>query len=439
MSVLSLSIVGTATRIASIVVALAVSVLVARVLGPRGLGQFFLFVQLVTLLAVIADGGLSHSAAALSGRSPGAVPYFYGLALRTLPVLAAVTVAAAAAVLGLFRDTVLPHLPTRLFWIAFAALPCAVYSNLWIGMLSGLGRIREASVAQLVGSGCWLLLTVVFVAMLNGGVAVAATVYFVSLLIQAVVMGVMAVRIVGWPSVSAPAPGAGREFLSFAARAFPGAIGYLLLIRMPAFLLNVFDGPAAVGVFSAAQQVVERTLLPVTAVQAATYLVMSSTSRAASTLAVNRYLRLCWTGMATIVAVGMVLAAPGVHLLLGARYSGAVAVCRVLFPGTLFLGGALILDAFFLNQLRRPGLVSLLTAAELVLLVVLGLVLIPARGVIGAALSLTIAQVTGTLVYLRWHMSVTGATFRELFVPSAGELRAVLRHGSLRLAKGRRS
>lgn len=436
-SVLSLSFIGTATRLGLIGIALANAVLVARALGPDGLGRFFLFVQLVAVLAVVADGGLSNSAAAFFGGNEVALPYLHGLILRILPLSAIVTAAGGGTVLGLLRGTVLPHVPPELLWMAFATLPFALYCNICFSMLAGRGRIKDASVAQLVGGTVWLLLTAFFVVWLKGGVVAAAAVYGVSLVLQAGVMASMAVRIIGAPTKTAPDGGTAREFTSFAIRAFPGAVAYLLLLRSPAFILNVFHGPAAVGIFSAAQQLAERALLPAVAVQSAAYWTMSSRAREAATSAVNRYVRFCWWGMTAVVVAGMVLAGPAVRLLLGERYEDSAPLLRLLLPGVLFSACALILDTYFLNQLRRPGLLSLLWAVQAVLVAGLGMLLIPPLASTGAAASLTAGEVLGALTYARWHLRASGSTVRDLVVLNDADLQAFRRQTGVLMARRR--
>ena len=426
-SVLSLSLVGTGTRIALIVLSLANGLVLARVLGPRGLGQLFVFMQLVALLSVFAEGGLSHSAAALAGSTPDARRYTHGLVLRIVPLFAFATLILAAPVLGLLGYLVLPNFPTELIWIALASVPFAVYANVWMSMMAGLGRIIAASWVFLAGTVVWVGLTILFVAFLGVGVRGAAVVYGVYLLVQAVMMVAVAVRLLGFPSRSPPAPGTAKTFVLFAGRSYPGAIAYILWIRMPTFLLNGFQGPASVGIFSAAQQLVDRALLPIDAIQAATLRDMSNLSRSASTTAINRYVRFAWWGMACVVAGGIALADPIVHLLLGQAYDDAVDACRVLLLGVAFSACALLLDAYFLNQLRRPGLLSILAGFQVVLVTGLGVLLIPALGVLGAAASLVLTQVIGTLAYVWCHLRLSTSRPRDLLVLTRGDIQAFRR------------
>jgi len=436
-SVLSLSVIGTATRLGLICVVLANAVLVARTLGPSGLGRFFLFMQLVALLAVLADGGLSNSAASAFGGDEARLRYLHSLVLRILPLSATGVALLAGMVLALLHDIVLPNLPVGLIWIALATLPFALYCNVCFNMLAGLGRIKDASIAQLVGGALWLLLTGVFVAWLRGGVVVAAAVYGLSLVVQAGLMAAMAVRIIGTPTTTSPAPGTAREFTSFAFRAFPGAVAYLLVLRTPAFMLNAFVGPASVGVFSAAQQLAERTLLPAVAVQCAAYRTMSVRVGQAATSAINRYVRFCWWGMAVVVVIGTALAEPLVRLVLGARFDAAAPLLRVLLPGVMFSACALVLDAYFLNQLRRPGLLSMFCVVQALLVVVLGLLLIPRFEAMGAAASLTLAQILGAIGYAVWHLRSSSSIARDLVLLGDGDRQAFRRQTVLLVSRRR--
>jgi O-antigen/teichoic acid export membrane protein len=165
---------------------------------------------------------------------------------------------------------------------------------------------------------------------------------------------------------------------------------------------------------------------------------MVKATRSAATAAINRYARLCAAGMGVTVLGGIVFAGPIVRLLLGDEYAQAASVCRLLFPGALFMTCALVLDAFFLNQLGRPGTLSILAAIEVVLVMGSGFLLVPRWGPNGAAVSLTLTEVAGTLVYLRWHITATGTKLREVTLVTRADLQDVGRRSTAALARVRR-
>jgi O-antigen/teichoic acid export membrane protein len=179
--------------------------------------------------------------------------------------------------------------------------------------------------------------------------------------------------------------------------------------------LNVFHGTAAVGIFSVAQQLVDRMLLPIQAVQDATYRKMSVLSSRAATFSINRYFRLTWWGMWLIALLGMLVAPQVIVLLLGQKYAASAEVFRVLLPGVAFMGAALLLDTYFLNQMRRPGMLSIVAWVNALISLTLALLFIPALAEKGAALALVCTQILGALIYFVLYLRLSRTRPAQLF------------------------
>ena len=73
-----------------------------------------------------------------------------------------------------------------------------------------------------------------------------------------------------------------------------------------------------------------------------------------------------------------------------------------------------LLDTFFINQLHRPGLVSIVVWLKFALGLTLALILIPQFGMRGAAIALTITQIVGALIYAVLYLRATDTHLREL-------------------------
>jgi O-antigen/teichoic acid export membrane protein len=431
-STLHLSLVGLITRLVLLAITLLNTIVLARSLGPAGLGRFFVFYRIVGLLAIIADGGMTQSAASFFGRASSALPYLHGVMLRILPLFTLLTVAGAAVIFAVAGEALLPGIGSELLLVGFAAVPFVLYAQVGNNMLAGMGKVTTGSVVQILGNGTWLVLTALFVGLRSGGVEVAAVVYAAAMVVQATALAVSATRLIGRPTLASPSAGTMKDFVTFGWRAYPGTVVYLLWIRLPVFLLNKFHGPASVGLFSAGQQLAERVTIPIQAVQQALYRSMSRLGRVEATAAFNRFLRFCWIGMGVIALVGILIVDPLIPLLLGERYAATIPVTRLLLVGALFLSVSLLLDAYFLNQLRRPGLLSILAFVNAGLSIVLGFLLIPAFREQGAAVAVAATQIIGTAIYLAIYRSKTRSTAREMLIASSDDL-ARLRGSSMTL------
>lgn len=414
MSTLRLSLVGLGLRLALVLVVVSNALLLARLLGPQEFGEYFLFLRVVSVLAILADLGLSQSANAFYGRHKEWRGSIHRTILRLLPILCLGTTIFGGLTLWLGGDVLLPHMTRFFTTAAFAALPLSLYANLWNSMMIGMGRIWRVNLLQLVMCSVSLILTVIFVAGLSGGLLLAAINYLFVMLVQFVVMVVMAFRISPAEQLGDPPRELTQQMLHFGLRGYLGSVSSLLWTRIPVFILNATHGAVAVGVFSIGQQVVEKLLLPVHSVRDVIYEKMSVLPAPIAPLAMNRYLRLTWWGMVVIVLLGLVIAPVAVVMLLGPAYASAVDVMRFLLAGAAFAAISLLLDTFFINHLHRPGLVSIVVWLKVVVGLTLAVLLIPKFGVKGAAGAMAFTQIFGAAVYVALYLRVTGTRMSEL-------------------------
>jgi O-antigen/teichoic acid export membrane protein len=425
MSTLKLLLIGLGSRITIMAVGLVNTLLLAGSLGPAGVGEYFLLVRLVAVLTVLADFGLRQSANVFSGHHEEWTSRIHSILLRfTLVSWLSVSVV-GGAVIWFARDTLLHNFPSKWIWVAFLILSLSLYANLWNAMTIGRGRIWQLNLVQLVVSTTSLVLIIVFIVGLSGGVSSAVMIYLVTTIIQVLMMLAIAYRSnEGSDSPDIP-PDLSRQMLSFGLRGHPGAISNLLWANAPVFLLNAFFGAASVGIFSVAQQLVEKLLLPVQALQEAIFKKIAVLPRQAAIVAMNRYVRVTWWVMAIAMLAGMIFVPWMVLVFLGEKYIKAAPVARLLLPGTAFISIPFLLTAYFLTQLRRPGLISILTWVNTLVNIILSLFLISRFAEVGAALSMTISQIFGTTCALIVYLRATGTRVRELIYVDSSDFRMI--------------
>jgi O-antigen/teichoic acid export membrane protein len=409
-----LSVVSFGLRVALLLVVVANALVLARELGPLEFGKYFLLVRLVSVLAALADFGLSQSANAFFGRHREWGRYLHRAVLRLVPRFWLGVTAVGGVIIWLAGDRLLPQFPHALALIAFAILPLSLYANLWNSMMIGVGRVWRVNVVQLAMCTLSLALTLIFVVALKGGVTAAALVYLALMVIQFVVMLSMAFRLNTDAGADGPPADLQRQLLHFGLRGYVGSLSALLWTRVPVFLLNATHGAIAVGIFSVAQHLVEKMLLPVQAMQDVIYQKMSVLSSRTATLAMNRYLRITWWGMLVVALAGLAAVPWVITIPLGPAYAGAVPVARILLSGTAFAGLSLLLDAYFINQLHRPGLVSILSWGNVLAGLALALLMIPALAERGAAWALSLTQILGAAAYLVIYLRVTRTPLAQL-------------------------
>lgn len=437
MSTLKLSLVGLGARVILLVINMISVILLARYLEPQGRGEYFLFQTLVSVLSVVGDFGLSQSANVFVGRNADRKQLIHAFVSKAAIILWCAMSCIGGVVLWVAGEQLLHDFPARWQWAAFAILPCMLYAGFWNNIMIGLGEISLLNGVQLVIGPVQLVLILVLVVGLSGGVASAVILYLVTMLLQCVLMLSVSSRLGLLGGNEYTEVGLSRQMLAFGLRAYPNAIATMGWMRIPVFMLNAFHGPASVGVFSVAQQLAERALMPIQAAQDAIYGKMSALSPREAIAAMNRYIRMVVSGMVASTVVAMLLAPWVVAVLFGPAYQPAVHVFWVLLIGVVCVSVSMIVSTYVLGQRGRPGLLSLLAGANACICLTASYWLIPAWAEMGAAIALALTQAVGAVVVFGLYSVISSATLRETLLLTAEDMASVLKQlGKLTWRKG---
>ncbi len=415
MSTLKLSLVGVGSRIAIIGAVVVNALLLARFLGPQDYGTYVVFIRIISVLTMVGDFGISPSANAFISRHGEWTMQIHRILLRLLSVSWIVVSIISLFVLWVAGQGLLNYFPWKLTSLAIGALPMSLYTNLWYSLMIATGHIWRLNLVRLLNAYLSLALTIVFVIALSGKARAAVVIYVVAMVAQFVAMIVMAYSLGKSRKESTMPKELPREIFRFSLRASVGTILYVSwLYYIPVFFLNTMYGVTAVGIFSVGQQIVEKLLLPIEAMQDAISKKIAVLSTDAAILTMNRYLRVTWWGMVVIALTGVVLAQWLITLVLGEAFAGTVVVCRVLLLGVAFMSSLRLLITYFLNQLRRSGLVTVLAGVNALTALIFAITLIPRGGAIGAAWTLALTQILGGLIALALYLGITRASLMQL-------------------------
>src|SRR5688572_27270081 len=258
MSTVKLSLMGLSSRIIATALLIVSMLILARRLGPHGIGEYFLFLRVVGVLAILADLGFSQSTSVFTGRgeSPRQV---HRLMIATSIASSIVMSLLFLGVLKLFGPAILPNYAPDLQLATVVTLPFFMYTGRWRYLMVGLGQIGKMNLLQIGSAVVTFVMIVIFIVGMSMGLRAALVIYISLQIAQALIMAAIATS-AGRSSVL-PRRGLFPEMLRFGVRGTWGAIATLIWQRVPVFVLNVQYGQAAVGVFSVAQQLVEKMLL----------------------------------------------------------------------------------------------------------------------------------------------------------------------------------
>ena len=423
MSLRAVASVATATLTHSFL-ALALSILLARLLGPAGRGTYAMLTLTATLAAALGTLGFESGNVFALSRSPRDG----GGVLAASMTLACVCGAALFAAVNLMAShlgaSLLPQVPLRLLAIATLAIPFLILAALLNGALAGLGRVSLAAWLSAGGVLSSLIMAVVAALVSNDLLTALAIVFLLSSgFLSALQLGV-SIRIVGSPLVD-PRP-ALRSGLGYSLTNHAANLVHLLHLRGDVFLVNLFLSPLEVGLYALAQAVCEWVwLFP----RAAATVLFPSVAGADPSSAVENTARtsrfvFCTAG---VVAVSLAIVAGWlIPFLFGEAFVASVHPVRLLLVG-IWIGSIAGSLSAFLSGRGRPVFPVATSLVSFLVNLILNLLLIPRFGIAGAAVTSALTYSLATILNLVFFHWMTGESVTELFWLNKDDVNAVRR------------
>lgn len=418
------------SNLLNLLLAVANSIFLTRTLGVTGRGEYAVFIASVGILSLLLGLGVDT-----------AIRYFVAkervareriLSSLILFVLAAGTVAFGVARLNhLLLDNEL-LLPRRMQRPAFElTLIGVVVANLFHANVSSVfaGRRRFAALnlASVGFSVASLVVWFGFFSAERAGVASFGSdevfpAYLALTVANAVVLAGLAYRYLGVrPSWKLLDWELFRDMIRYAAKAFAAQVAQFLNYRVDIWIVQVFLGAAALGLYSLAASLA--TMLWILPRSASRVLMpyVAAEEEGAPVAEVARISRLFFLATAAIAVVAALTVEHWIGLLYGAEFVGAGPAFVVLLVGSVPFSLSVVLAATLsgMNRLEENLVASF---AGLVVTVVLDLILIPRYGIAGAAWASSASYLVTTVVVVRAFSKVGDVSVRDLILPRREDL-----------------
>ncbi|URM95945.1 O-antigen ligase family protein [Actinomadura madurae] len=395
------------------------TIMVARIGGPKLVGAFTLVRILPGLLCQLSSAGL-----------PGAAPFFLARPdydqSRVRPTLAWLTVIGATisgfAWLALSPLIYLVFFKSFGIWVAIAAAAPSFtqgFVSVGKGLLQGTDDQPGASLAIAVEEFVFLPIYLVILTGWYGPGALITGLVLADVAAAAWIVRRLARRgfFAGW---GRPDRRLGRSIAGYGFRGYLGQLIDLLQLRFDMALLGALAGPKVLGVYTVASKFAELVQLPGLAVNYVLYPDFAKEDRETATRRTSRLI-LPALAVSALAALPLALiAGTALPWVFGDVFDDAVVPTYIRLAGVVTFGVTGLVMAY-LYGVGRPGAASTGQGIGLVVVVILGAVLIPAHGAIGAAIATSLSFVATTAALLVWfqHVKNAGAGATAATAPAA--------------------
>jgi len=410
------SIIGFGGQVYMLVIGLASTILVARLLGAEGKGVLAIVAAIPSLGLGVASFGLGPALGFMAGKD-----HYPARELVTAAVVWSLVLGAAVgAIVWVFRDALLGSILRGLTTLDLAVVVISLPTYYIFAFLGALfiGHGRAVAFAGIQAAYATLNLVAVIAAILL--VPGSSTAVVVSLSIASALSAILSLVVYRTRFSLSPARVVAitKAATPYAAKAYAGQASSMFFLRADVFFLNYYAGPSAVGVYSVATNLAEKLWLLSSPVASAVYSSITGAEREDATRLTTLTSRalLVLNGLAAVALFGLAfLLVPFIY---GAQFTDAIWYLGILLPGVVIYAVCQPYSQFFVGQLGRPGVTSVLSTVMMVLSAVLYITLIPVMGPAGAALGSTLSYSSALLGYMWLMPRAAGVTIRQMLVPT---------------------
>lgn len=406
-------------EIAIILVRTLIGIIVARMLGPAGRGEYALALLIPGFFIIFTALGFGEASATLIGKEKYDKEEVLGCLMT---YVASVTVIVGLVYYAFQRPILnLVHhgISAHVYFFSFLLVPLQLVWGSISSVLLGIGIIKKISYGRFLNNLIFFC-TIVLVSSFYRLTPFIALFFFICswtaevLYLYHCLDGQIHVSLRFNRNIL-------KEQFHFGVKLFWHSIFLQLNRRLDSYILAYFRGNYSLGIYTVAVGLCEFVLtIPTVFSRVAFSLsVRDNTleSRNITTISIRQITFLLVTST-LILAVCM---KPLILLLYGSKYLEAFRPALLLLPGIISLGLSDMLGAILVGQ-SKPQQQAIASGVSCAVTIVLDLILIPRFGVSGASMASTIAYTTSA-AYLIWvYKDLSQVSLKEMLVIRSEDL-----------------
>jgi len=399
-SIARASAVDAASQVAVIAMSLAAGIVMSRVLGAGGQGVYVLATTTANaLLLNAASLGLGLSLQVHAAREPERTAELHAAALLVSLGVGVLVGGLLLAFGSLVRSTILKGMDAFNLVVVAATFPFVLYQFSCVGLLNGMGAVRQRALLELAIGACQAVALVsILLARGTESIRLLVVAYYAIATAGAAATMILVGR--RTPLWRLPRRELLARLIGYGKWVYAGNFASRLRLVIDQLLVNFYGGGIALGVYHRGASLAGRSMLFAKSLESASYRPISASAHAeGARLAAAAFRQMLILGVALSIAGWIV--APVIPVIYGEEFAESVAPFRLLVPALCLLGAARMLAIYFSGCLARPQIPMAINWATVVFQ--------------GAA-SLYLAGRLGPLAGITWAAAATHTLAAALFI-----------------------
>lgn len=406
-------------KILAMAMSLAVSVIISRILGADGRGQYGIIMTIVMIFAGFSTIGINTANTYFISKDKSVSRAAGKLSLLT--GLAGTIVSAAVLLLLVFyKPNVVQGLNQTLLGLTFVLALLFSWGKLFSQSYLGLNRAVLYNLFNFMERLIFLVMAVIVLLLFNqeftaymGSVAAGFGVFIF-------------IYILYYFSISESGEikplSLFRESVAYGIRPYVASLFTLIAMRSALFFVNYFRGTAETGLYSVAQQFSELLIIIPTVVGS---LLFPRVAGSNSTTLTARVLRVTGAAFLPVFLVLAIFTEPLIVLLFGQEFVSSVKALLIMLPGAYVLGLEVIIAGDIAGR-GYPWKTALIWVPVSIINAIAYIIVIPSYGIEGAAWVTSLSFIAVFIYMVYWLKKMTGMSLGEMFVPTKADFKSVL-------------
>jgi O-antigen/teichoic acid export membrane protein len=398
------------------------SIVVARWLGPEGLGTLAVLSATVALALQIGSAGLPSANTYFIARDRERLSAVWANSV-VFALIAGSVLAAGVVLVAELKPALFGGIPRSLLIIATLSIPFQLLTLLGLNVLLAMGRIGQLNLLDSLSPALALLNAVVVLVILratlrmlvsfNTGAAIVLSLGMLWVLGR--MLGRQRERRAARPNFTLL-----KEMLGYGIKFYISIMAGYLIFRADLLIVNHFRGAGDAGVYAVASQVSFLLMMLPGVIATLLFPRVASDQDARGEFAVKatRHASFVMLVMCGAAAIGSV-ALPFIY---GASFADSTIQLLILLPGVYLVG----IESVLVQHFTGTGLPAAIPGFWLITLAInlgLNLVLVPRFGARGAAVTSTLSYALIFVLVASYFWAKTGRRPAETFLLRRSELR----------------
>jgi len=409
-------------KILLLVLGIATSIIVSRVLKPEGRGIYVLALLLPSLLTTFTNLGIGPATVFYIGKKKYSPKEIFGINIIFSLLISTLAIIIGLIIVFFFGDKLFSGVEKEYLLLALSLVPLYLFLNFLIDVFLGLQKIKKYNLILIIQALCSLLLVIIFLLIFHLGIKAAIISEILSFTIACIILFFQIKKEVQGLSIFLNKK-IFQDFLLYGAKIYLGNIIGFLQYRIDVFILNIFLNPTAVGFYSIAVALAEKIWL---ASESAGIVIFPKVSSEKDKVRLKEFTPLVCRNIlffSLLAAASLFLLGHWIIILLYSKsFLASVIPLQILLIG-IVSGSASRILANDISGRGKPMINSYIGIITVILNVILNIVLIPKFGIGGAALSSTISYTTTFLIKLIVYSKISGNRIRDIIFIKKSDFR----------------